>query len=155
MSAESHYRWVRTENIGKYDWSEGWIDGVELPEAPEELWEDEANFENLEGLVVGLLKEGDCSLLCDKGWDYVFDCNMLNIDRMIEKCKSLIRELIEIEGDAVQGRGMEIARIFYNEYYEWDGELAENLCMTLRHLKETKEALQKHEDWSLIVELVW
>ena len=42
-----------------------------------------------------------------------------------------------------------------NFYYEWNGELAEDLCRTLRILKHAKEKVLKHKRLSLIIELEW
>lgn len=152
MSADADYRWIKTDEIGNHDWSEGGIAYMDLPEVPCEYDEDTPGFENIEALVVGLLKETRSTVLLDNGCDYVFDCNVKTLDGMIEKCRSLIHELVDTDNHE---REMEIAHIFYNECYEWNGELAEDLCRTLRMLKFTKESILKHEGWSLIVELAW
>lgn len=152
MGADSDYRWIKTNEIGNYDWSNGWIRQMDLPEAPCEYYEDTPAFENLECFILGLLEEINADFLLKNDYDYVFDCNIAIIDKMIEKCKSLIHELLDTDDHE---REMEIAHIFYNEYYEWDGELAEDLCRLLRILKHAKEDVLKHEGWSLIVELEW
>lgn len=154
MGADCNYRWVKTIDIGKYDWSNGWIRLMKLPEVPIELWDDTPGFEDLECFILGLLEgEQGIFLSSDKG-DFVFNCNISIIDKMIEKCRRLIHELIDLNDDEYK-RGMEIAHIFYNEYYEWDGELAEKLCRTLMQLKEARGFIQKHPSWSLIVEIAY
>ena len=155
MGADCDYRWVKTDDIGKYNWSDGWIRQMYLPDVPIEFWEDIPGFENLECFIVGLLDEMKIECLLNNGTDFVFDCNINTIDVMIAKCREFIHELVDLDSDGDKKRGMEIAHVFYNEYYEWNGELAENLCRTLMALKNERENLLKHAGWSLIVEILY
>ena len=156
MGADSYFRWVKTDEVEKYDWTNGGIYQMNLPEVPEELNEDTPSFDNIEHLILGLLRRANAGFLFSNNYDYVFDLGK-SIDNMIRLCRLYIHELIWMNDtyDKPTNNGMKIAHFFYNDQYEWDGELAEDLCRTLRHLKYAKEKVLKHEGWSLIVELEW
>lgn len=157
MGAENHFRWVKTEKVEKYDWSEGWIEQMNLPEVPEELNKDTPSFDNIEHLILGLFKRAKETFLFNNDDDYVFDCNDGTIHNMISLCRLFIHDLIDMNDtpDKSTRNGMAIAHFFYNDYYEWDGELAEDLCRTLRYLKHVRQCLKKHKGFSLICEIAY
>lgn len=157
MGAESDYRWVRTEDMNKYPWEVAWLSYLPIPPTQEDWQKEELYIENNENIIIQLLKQIDgVKFLKNENCEYKFEIDEELANMLIDECRMLIIRLINLDHeDEEKDIGMRIAHLFYNEYYEWDGELAEELCRALRILKNIRRLLKEHDGWSLVVEMMW
>lgn len=148
MGASSSFKWVRTDEIGNYDWSNGQIDLMQLPEM--DGMEDFPNFDSIEGIVLVLARMAHAEFLLDTQADFVFTLTAENLDEMMDKCRSLIVESIQ-ENAGMNWESGKCAKVF--NY--WDDDIPEDLCRALRLLGYAKETVERNKECSLVVELEW
>lgn len=147
MGASFYSTWVKKEEVLKHDWSQTWIEEPSFDPS----FKQDPNFENMEGMLEFVARRF-CKnyVLHDKDCIFIFWLDMPCVCGMIDYCIELLDNIIKIDSDAAWKASM-----WYELYDEYDEDAAPDLCHCIQRLRNTKELMQKYNDYVPIIEIEW
>lgn len=78
----------------------------------------------------------------------VIEINKENIDVLLSGCRKLIDLSLDIETNEDFKNS-----VFSNMFRWWNAETPEDLCTILRNLRETRDILEDHPDYSMVINI--